>query len=46
LNALWYDLSSKRHADGGPAKYIKPDNFSDARVLVTGGAGIIGSALV
>jgi len=25
---------------------MKPNDFSDARVLVTGGAGFIGSALV
>jgi ADP-L-glycero-D-manno-heptose 6-epimerase len=31
---------------GGKNKFMKPNDFSDARVLVTGGAGFIGSALV
>ena len=30
----------------GKNKFMKPNDFSDARVLVTGGAGFIGSALV
>ena len=33
-------------ARAGVVAFMKPNDFSDARVLVTGGAGFIGSALV
>jgi ADP-L-glycero-D-manno-heptose 6-epimerase len=43
----WLEFAPfSRHAHYANWQNMKPNDFSDARVLVTGGAGFIGSALV